>query len=56
MDAVLSDSSTNGTVPLDRMSLHLIHKLRILHGRTHVGRVAAGGRSSSNEIRSSLLT
>jgi hypothetical protein len=50
LDAVLSDPATKGTVPLDALSLYLIHKLRILHGRTHVGRVVTDGRSIAPEL------
>jgi hypothetical protein len=50
LDAVLADGTAKGTVPFDALAYHLIHKLRILHGRTHVGRVVADGRAISPDL------
>lgn len=45
LESVLADANSKATVPLDALALHLIHKMRILHGRTHVGRVVSDGRA-----------
>lgn len=50
LDSVLADKATKGTVPFDWLPYHLMHKLRILHGRTHVGRVVADGRAVSPDL------
>jgi hypothetical protein len=50
LDSVITDSATKGTVPFDALSYHLMQKLRILHGRTHVGRVVADGRAVSPDL------
>ena len=36
--------------PFEPLAYYLIHKLRILHGRTHVGRVVADGRAISPDL------
>jgi hypothetical protein len=53
---ILLDNNLRSTVPLDWMSFHLIHKMRILHGHTHVGRVVAGARAITPELALTVAT
>ncbi len=50
LNSVVTNTATKGTVPFDMLSYHLMHKMRILHGRTHVGRVVADGRTISPDL------
>lgn len=56
LESVLADANTKATVPLDPLSLHLIQKMRILHGRTHVGRVVTDGRAITPELALTVAT
>lgn len=47
---ILSDAKAKSDVPLDFLAYHLIHKMRILHGRTHPGRVKIDGRAIEPEL------
>ena len=47
---ILSDATAKTTVPLDFLAYHLIQKMRILHGRTHPGRVKTDGRAIEPEL------
>ena len=45
LDSVIMDADARATVPFDFLAYHLMQKMRILHGKTHIGRVVSDGRS-----------
>jgi hypothetical protein len=45
LESVIKGAQTKTTVPFDFLAYHLMQKIRILHGKTHIGRVVVEGRS-----------
>jgi hypothetical protein len=48
--AELLESQAGKSTPFDFLSYHLMQKMRLLHARTHPGRVAAMGRAMRPEL------
>jgi hypothetical protein len=49
LNSLMEDPKCKATVPFDSLAYHLIQKMRILHGKTHIGRVISDGRSITPE-------
>lgn len=54
--SVLADDTKKASVPLDMLAFHLIHKMRMLHGRTHVGRRVIDGRAIDPELALTVVS
>jgi hypothetical protein len=50
LDSVMKDGGAKGAVPFDFLTYHLMQKMRIVHGKTHIGRVVTDGRPITLEF------
>jgi len=56
LDLVLRDADSRKSVPFDFLAYHLMQKIRILHGRTHIGRVVTDGRAITPDLALTVVS
>jgi len=55
LKALLDDKQKENNLPFTYLDYHVMHKLRILHGGTHIGRIMVNGRPVSTEYGMSVV-